>query len=79
MKGTKKITSEAEFVELYADVEVGQPPATMPLSQALQLEALLCPAPDSRRLDPSLRLGKLAEMVGASLLPEHRYLLPANE
>ena len=67
--------SEARFVDIYGDVEVGKEPAVMPLNQALKLEALLCPAEEAQRRDPDQRLRYLARMVGNNLLEEHRYLL----
>jgi len=67
------------FVAYYgptAVVKVGG--KAMALGQALQMEALLCPADTTRRQDPQLRIGYLARMLydGGSLQPAHQRLLP---
>jgi len=50
----------------------------MTLGQALQFEAMFCPADQSRRQDPSKRIAYLAQILASaeSLRPEHDYLIP---
>lgn len=53
----------------------------MKLGQALQFEAMFCPAEDIRRQDPTKRSIYLAGMLAAGgtiLHPDHQALLPAE-
>ena len=71
-----------EFLEVYGPaapvVAGGQ---EMTLGQALQFEAMFCPANKEARQDPGKRVPYLAGMLAAAgtLLPEHEWLLLPNE
>lgn len=67
--------TEQDFLKIYGAVEVGVPPSNMSLSQAVALEAILCPVAKERRSDPETRLAWMASKVGEHLLPEHAYLI----
>ncbi|HSX17079.1 MAG TPA: hypothetical protein VLH86_03200 [Patescibacteria group bacterium] len=70
--------TEAGLVELYGDAPVTLGTFTVPLTQALAMEAAFCPADSETRTDPDRRLAYLAGMLASagSLLPEHQHLLP---
>lgn len=78
MTEAKPQITEEEFVAIYGKRPSQFGGKAIPLSVALQMEAMFCEASSDAREDPAARLGFLAARLleAGSLLPEHHYLLP---